>query len=115
MNDFNSAESKTLLVNQEMLSVVNNVTIVQFCIRTITSANVEFNNVLRLISDNAAYMKKFFKDNLSGILSNTLHITCWTHILSLVAEEFRGALKLTDALVASVNHLYVELCFAKLL
>ena len=48
LNAFNLTECKALLANQEILSVVNNVTIVQFCIRTITSANVEFNNVLGL-------------------------------------------------------------------
>ena len=76
LNVFNLAEYKALLISQEMLSVVNNVTINQFCIRTITSANVEFNNVLGLISDNASYMKKRFKQNLSEILSNAVHITC---------------------------------------
>jgi len=77
------------------------VSIAQLIIRTLTSIGIDFNNVLALVSDNAAYMKKCFTDGLRGLLPNAVHVTCWAHILSLVGEEFRGAFELTDSLVES--------------
>ena len=67
---------KALLVNTEFLPTVNNVTIAQLIIRVLTNINTDFNNVLALISDNAANMKKCFTDDLRGLLPNTVHVTC---------------------------------------
>jgi len=72
---FDSDGSKAVLVNTEFLQTVSNVTIAQLIIRTLTSVNIDFSNVLALISDNAAYMKKCFTDGLHGLLPNAVHIT----------------------------------------
>ena len=97
---------KAVLVNTEYLQTVNSVSIAQLIIRTLTSIGIDFNNVLALVSDNAAYMKKCFTDGLRGLLPNAVHVTCWAHILSLVGEEFRGAFELTDSLVASMKAIF---------
>jgi len=73
---------RPLLVNTEFLEEVNNSTMSQVVIRTLSNLNVDFNDVLAFISDNAAYMKKCFTDRLKGILPNTVHITCWAHSFS---------------------------------
>jgi hypothetical protein len=88
LNAFNN-NCSALLVNTEFLTEVNNVSIAQCIIRTLTQLNVQFNDVVALVSDNAAYMKKCFRENLKGILPNAVHVTCWAHILSLVGDEFR--------------------------
>lgn len=106
LDAFDSDGSKAVLVNTEFLQTVNNVTIAQLIIRTLTSVGIDFNNVLALISDNAAYMKKCFTDGLRGLLPNAVHVTCWAHILSLVGEEFRGAFELTDNFVASMKAIF---------
>ena len=80
--------------------------IAQVIIRTLNSLGIDFNNVLALVSDNAAYMKKCFNDSLRGLLPIAVHVTCWAHILSLVGEEFRGALELTDSFVASMKAIF---------
>lgn len=98
--------AKAVLVNTEFLPAVNNVSIAQLIIRTLTNSNIDFNNVLALVSDNAAYMKKCFIDGLQGLLPNAVHVTCWAHILSLVGEEFRAALKLSDELVAHMKAIF---------
>ncbi len=103
---FGSAECKAKLINTEFLPAVNNVSIAQLIIRTLTNANIDFNNVLALISDNAAYMKKCFTNCLRGLWPNAVHVTCWAHILSLVGEEFRGALKLCDELVINMKGIF---------
>lgn len=54
---------------------------------------MHFNDVVAFVTDNAAYMKKCFRDSLRGILPNAVHVTCWAHILSLVGDEFCGALR----------------------
>ena len=85
---------------------MNNVSIAQVIIRTLTDANIDFNNVLALVSDNAAYKKKCFTAGLRGLLPNAVHVTCWAHILSLVGEEFRAAFELTDNFVASMKAIF---------
>jgi len=81
LDAFDSDGSKAVLVNTEFLQTVNNVTIAQLIIRTLTSVNIDFNNVLALISDNAAYMKKCFTDGLHGLLPRhvlgTHSVACW--------------------------------------
>lgn len=49
---------RPLLVNTEFLEEVNNSTMSQVVIRTLSNLNADFNDVPAFISDNAAYMKK---------------------------------------------------------
>lgn len=106
LDSFADVACKAMLVNTEFLPEVNNVTIAQLIIRTITMSNVHFNDVIALVSDNAAYMKKCFYDNLRGLLPNAVHVTCWAHILSLVGEEFHAALQLCDLLAANIKGIF---------
>ena len=100
------ASCQALLVNTEFLQQVDNSTMAQVVIRSLANMNVGFNDVLTFVSDNAAYMKKCFKDGLKGILPNAVHVTCWAHIVFLVGDEFRSALQLTDSLVATVKAIF---------
>ena len=75
-------------------------------VRTLSNAQIDFNDVIALISDNAAYMKKCFRDGLRGLLPNAVHVTCWAHIISLIGDEFRSALKECDLLVATVKAIF---------
>lgn len=101
-----SSNCKAMLVNTEFLTAVNSVSIAQLLVKTLNSCEVNFNDVLALVSDNAAYMKKCFKEGLSGLLPNAVHVTCWAHIISLVGEEFRAALSMTDGLVAAMKQIF---------
>ena len=100
------ANCRALLVNTEFLNAVNNSTMAQVVIRSLTNINIEFDNVLAFVSDNASYMKKCFQDGLKGILRNAHHVTCWAHIVFLVGDEFRTALHLSDELVATVKAIF---------
>lgn len=106
LNAFKPDESSAMLVNTDFLTEVNNVSIAQLIIHTLTEVNVHFNDVVAFVTDNAAYMKKCFRDNLRGLLPNAVHVTCWAHILSLVGEEFREALRLCDMLAASIKAIF---------
>ena len=106
LDSFAPVHCKALLVNTESLTAINNVSIAQLIVRTLTNMNIEFNNVLALVSDNAAYMKKCFKDDLCGMLPNAVHVTCWAHIVHLVGDELRGALNMCDLLVATMKSIF---------
>ena len=43
---------------------------------------------------------------LQGILPNAVHVSCWAHIVHLVGDEFRGALKMCDLLVATMKSIF---------
>ena len=77
LDSLDADNCKALLVNAEFLPAFNNVTIAQLIIRMLTNVNIDFNNVLSLISDDAAYMKKCFTD-LRPMQSTLLagHIYC---------------------------------------
>ena len=57
LNSSASKHCKALLVNTEILMTVNNVGIPQLTVRRMTNMNVELNNILALVSDNAALWK----------------------------------------------------------
>ena len=106
LDAFSETFKKALLVNTKFLTEVNNATIAQVIFRTLSNAQIDFNGVIALISDNAAYMKKCFRDGLRGLLPNAAHVTCWAHIISLIGDEFRSALKECDLLVATVKAIF---------
>ena len=68
LDSLDADNCKALLVNTEFLQAVNNIAIAQLNIRMLTNVNIDFNNVLALISDNAAFIKKCFTDGLRSLL-----------------------------------------------
>ena len=76
LDSLDADNCKALLVNTEFLPAVNNVTIAQLIICMLTNVNIDFNNVLAVISDDAAYKKKCFTNGLRGVLPNAVHVTC---------------------------------------
>ena len=79
--------NKTKLVKTSFLNVVNNTTISQLVITTLTFYNISFNNVILFITDNASYMLVAFRV-LSSLIPQLKHSTCFAHILNLVGETW---------------------------
>ena len=71
LDSFAPVHFKALLVNTEFLTAINNVSIAQLIVRTLTNMNIEFNNVLALVSD-AVYMKKVLQ---GWPMWNAVHVT----------------------------------------
>ena len=75
------------MVKTDFLQVVNNTTISQLVISTMSFYNISFNNVILFITDNASYILTAFKV-LSFLISQLKHNTCFAHILNLVGETW---------------------------
>lgn len=78
----------TKLVTTNHLQAVNNITISQLVLNTIYSFNIDINNIIFFISDNASYMIKAYQ-NLATLMPNLKHNTCIAHILNLVGETWQ--------------------------
>jgi hypothetical protein len=69
LDAFDLGDCYAVIVNIEFPQTVKSVSIAQVIIRTLTCVGIDFNDVLALVSDNAAYMKKCFTDGfIRGLL-----------------------------------------------
>jgi hypothetical protein len=69
----------------------------------INNMGVDFNNVWAFVSDSASYMKKAFTSILKGLFPNSGHVTCFSHLLSLVLEVFPEVFQDVNRLCALVE------------
>uniref|UniRef100_H2ZVW5 DUF659 domain-containing protein n=1 Tax=Latimeria chalumnae TaxID=7897 RepID=H2ZVW5_LATCH len=85
------------LLTTTFMDKVNHSTVAQSIVQTLMAYEISFMDVFIFHSDNAAYMKKCFTDVLAGLMPNCTHMTCYSHILDLVAhsitQHFSAALK----------------------
>jgi hypothetical protein len=88
------------------VETVNNSSMAHVVIHILANADVNLNDSLVFISDNAAHVTGCFTNVLLGLLTNAVHIICWAHIFSLVGEHFCAALELTDMSVASMKVIF---------
>ncbi|KAI7790722.1 hypothetical protein IRJ41_005008 [Triplophysa rosa] len=51
--------------------------------------NLDLNDVWALVTDNASYCLKAFKEVLKGVMPNSVHVTCLCHVINLVGETWR--------------------------
>src|SRR5579859_123496 len=79
-----SYRSITRLVAVDFLDIVNNVTIGQLIIRTLTEWSIPFSFPRLLASNSAAYMKKSYHEVLKPIMPQLIHSPCLAHILNLI-------------------------------
>ena len=77
------------LLDMHFVTETNNKTVSQAVVKTINYYGIDFDRVLIFNTDNASYMKKAFRETLSCLFSSCVHITCHSHIISLVAGDFK--------------------------
>ena len=65
-----------------------NATLTQGIIKTASDAGIQFEKVVAIVSDSAAYSKKVYNDVLSIVFQNSIHIRFLVHIVNLAAEIF---------------------------
>ena len=70
------------------MEACNHSTFSQAIIQTVTEVGVQYDQVVAIVSDSAAYCKKAYRDVLSAIFPNSMHVLCLAHIVNLVAEVF---------------------------
>ncbi len=84
VNTLFSYRNNTKLVSVNFLLQVNNATIGQNCINTITTFQIPLSSSQIFITDSAAYMKKSFKEVLKPLMPQLIHILCCAHIINLI-------------------------------
>lgn len=89
MEQTESGANKSYLAETIFLQNTNNVTVSQSVVRVVTDFGISFDSVRIFCTDNAAYMGKAFRDTLSVIFPNCIHMTCMAHLMNLVCEAFR--------------------------
>ena len=67
----------------------NHSTFSQGIIRSGTDVGISFEHVMSIVTDGAAYCKKAYKDVLSAVFPDSIHVLCITHIVNLASEVFR--------------------------
>ena len=97
---------KPLLIETVFLTAVNHATVGQAIIKILSNYDINFDNVVGFLSDNAKYMLKSFNDILSAVCANCVHVTCWAHILNLVGETFRANFEIVDRFVAKMKKVF---------
>ena len=83
-------EGKVLsyLADTIFLEKTNHSTVSQAVIKVLQDYHIEFDNVICFDTDNAAYMKKAYKEVFCALFPNSIHITCLGHINGLVGEAY---------------------------
>ena len=101
-----SGNSVAWLLDSHFLTATNNRTVSQSVVKTVHEYGIEYDNVRVFNSDNVAYMKKAFCDTLSCLFPYCIHITCHSHIVNLVASDFKKRFKEVTEFVKCFRNLF---------
>ena len=101
-----SGNSVAWLLDSHFLTETNNRTVSQAVVKTVHDYGIEYDNVRVFNSDNVSYMKKAFCNALSCLFPYCIHITCHSHIVNLVASDFKKAFKEVTEFVKCFRNLF---------
>lgn len=91
------------LVDMIRLERTNAASVGGAILRTLTLMDINFEQMLGLISDGAAYMKKCWREVLKPVCVNSVHVVCMAHSLNLVGETVRTNAPDVDRFVANMK------------
>ena len=91
------------LIDVVFMEKTNHSTVSMAIVKTLTSYDIEFEDVVAFDTDNASCMKKAFRDVLSPLFPNSIHVTCLAHIMNLVGESFRQPFEAVNNFVRRFN------------
>ena len=105
LNVIASVRGRPFLIGVVKMDACNHGTFSQAIIKSVSDVGIGFDHVLSIVSDSAAYCKKAFKDVLSAVYPNSLHVRCIAHIVNLAAEIFHhhADFRHTSDLIAMVK------------
>ena len=108
--DFNelspNGNSVAYLLDTHFLNATNNRTVSQAVVKTVHEYGIDYDDVRVFNSDNVPYMMKAFCDTLSCLFPFYIHITCHSHIVNLVASDFKKGFKEVTEFVKCVCNLF---------
>lgn len=88
LNVIAGVRGKYYLIDVIKLDACNHSTLSRAVIQAVTSVEIDFTDVIAFVSDSAAFCKKAFREVLSPIFPNALHVLCLAHILNLAGDVF---------------------------
>ena len=88
LNVIACVQGKPYLINVVKMDACNHSTFSQAIIKSVSEARIAFENVAAIVSDRAAYCKKAYREVLSAVYPESVHILCLAHIVNLLAEIF---------------------------
>ena len=101
-------KSRVFILHSKQLDKTNSTTIAQFIAVSLSLLwpdGIRFDNVILLVTDAAAYMKKCAL-SLQIMYPNMIHLTCLAHGLHRVAEEVRAQFPDVDRLISNGKKIF---------
>ena len=83
-----SVRGRPFVIVVVKMDACNHSTSSQAIIKSVTDVGIGFDRVLSIVSDSAAYCKKAFKDVVSAVYPNSLHVRYISRIVNLAAKVF---------------------------
>ncbi|KAK1889393.1 Phosphoglucosamine mutase, partial [Dissostichus eleginoides] len=101
-------ENQYYLVDVIFMDRCNHSTVAQAIIRSFHSNNLDLNDVWAVVTDNASYCLKAYREILKGLMPNSVHVTCLCHVINLVGETWQHYRYFSDAasLVAAMRSVF---------
>ena len=88
LNAIASVHGKPHLIGVVHMEACNHCTSSQAIIQSVTDIGIEFSHITTVVSVSAAHCKKAYREVLSAVLLNSVHVLCLAHIVNLAAEVF---------------------------
>ena len=89
LNVIASVRGQPFLIGLVKMASCNHSTFSQGIIRSVTDVGISFEHVMSIVTDSAAYCKKAYKDVLSAVYPDSIHVLCIAHTVNLASEVFR--------------------------
>lgn len=76
------------LIDVIKMDACNHGTLSRAVIQAVSGVDIKFTDVTAFVSDSAAYCKKAFREVLSAVFPNAIHVLCLAHVLNLAGDVF---------------------------
>ncbi|XP_036978819.1 uncharacterized protein LOC119033181 [Acanthopagrus latus] len=90
-------ENQYFLVDLVFMDRCNYSTVSQAILASLHSNSLDLNDAWAVVTDNAAYCLKAYREVLKGVMPNSVHVTCLCHIINLVGETWQHYKYFSDA------------------
>ena len=89
LNVIASVHGQPYLIGVTKMEACNHSTFSQAIFKVVSNAGIDFDSVVAVVTDGAAYCVKAYREVLSPVFPKSTHILCLAHVVNLGAEIFR--------------------------
>lgn len=94
------------LLDTVFLDSTNFSTVAAAVIKTVTAFEISYEDIVVINTDNAAYMRKAYREVWKGLFPNSVHITCLAHVCNLFGDSFKKPFKAVTQFVKNINAMF---------